>query len=722
MLWSLLGSKEDAHDSMVHSFRHGFSGFAAKLTKSQAKKIADFPEVVHVIPNSFYRPATTRTWDYLGVSATEPKNLLNDARMGEQMIIGVIDTGVWPESEVFNDNGFGPVPSHWKGGCESGENFSSSHCNKKLIGAKYFINAFFAENESFNTTESLDFISPRAVNGHGTHVATIAAGSYVPNTSYKGLAGGTVRGGAPRARIAMYKACWYLDDLEITTCSSADILKAMDEAIHDGVDILSLSLGYEPLFPETDARDGIATGAFHAVLKGITVVCAGGNAGPAAQTVTNLAPWIITVAATTLDRSFPTPMTLGNNKVILGQAVYTGPGLGFTRLVYPEDPGNTNESFSGTCESLHINSDVTMAGKIVLCFTESPYGTAVLRAARFVSQAGGVGVIIAGQPGNIFRPCLDDFPCVAVDYELGTHILLYIRSSGLPVVKIQPSKTLIGQPVGTKVATFSSRGPNPISAAILKPDIAAPGVSILAATTTNTTFNDRGFIFLSGTSMATPTISGVIALLKTLHHDWSPAAFRSAIVTTAWRTDPFCEKIFAEGSPRKLADPFDYGGGLVNPEKAAKPGLIYDLGLEDYVLYLCSVGYNESAISQLVGKSTACSNPRPCVLDFNLPSITIPNLKDEVTLTRTLTNVGLVDSVYNVAVEPPLGVQVSVTPETLVFNSTTKRVSFKVKVSTTHKINTGYLFGSLTWSDSLHYVTIPLSVRTQILPFYYDEN
>ncbi|CAA7025101.1 unnamed protein product [Microthlaspi erraticum] len=723
MLWSLLGSKEDAHDSMVHSYRHGFSGFAAKLTKSQAKKLADLPEVVHVTPDRFYELATTRTWDYLGLSAANPKNLLNDTNMGEDVIIGVVDTGVWPESEVFNDNGIGPVPSHWKGGCESGEMFNSSHCNKKLIGAKYFISAFLAENESFNATESLDFISPRDYDGHGTHVATIAGGSVLPSISYKGLAGGTVRGGAPRARIAMYKACWYLDDEDINTCSSADLLKAMDEAIHDGVDVLSLSIGYRvPFYPETDVRDGMATGAFHAVLKDITVVCSGGNAGPAPQTVGNIAPWIFTVAATTLDRSFPTPIILGNNKVILGQAMYAGPELGFTSLVYPENPGNTNESFSGTCERLFINSNVTMAGKVVLCFTTlKRYGT-VANAAHYVKRAGGLGVIIARHPGDTLLPCLDDFPCVAVDYELGTNILLYIRSNGSPVVKIEPSKTLVGHPVGTKVADFSSRGPNSIAPAILKPDIAAPGVSILAATSINSTLNDRGFIMLSGTSMAAPVISGVVALLKARHRDWSPAAIRSAIVTTAWKTDPFGEQIFANGSPRKIADPFDYGGGLVNPEKAANPGLVYDLGLEDYVLYMCSQGYTESSISQLVGKGTVCSNPRPSVLDFNLPSITIPNLKEEVTLTRILTNVGPLDSVYKLAVEPPLGVQVTVTPETLVFNSATKRVSFKVKVSTTHRINTGYYFGSLIWSDSVHNVTIPLSVRTQILQNYYDEN
>ncbi|XP_048594976.1 subtilisin-like protease SBT3.3 isoform X1 [Brassica napus] len=256
----------------------------------------------------------------------------------------------------------------------------------------------------------------------------------------------------------------------------------------------------------------------------------------------------------------------------------------------------------------------------------------------------------------------------------------------------------------------------------IQPDIAAPGVNILAATSPNVTNNAGGFAMYSGTSMAAPVISGVVALLKALHPNWSPAALRSAIVTTAWRTDPSGEQLPAEGSSRKAADPFDYGGGLVNPEKAAEPGLIYDMGPKDYILYLCSAGYNDSSISQLVGKVTVCSNPKPSVLDMNLPSITIPNLKEKVTLTRTVTNVGPVNSVYKVVVEPPLGVRVVVTPKKLVFNSKTKRVSFKVRASTTHKINTGYYFGSLIWTDNVHNVTIPVSVRTQILQNYFDEN
>ncbi|KAL0713110.1 hypothetical protein Bca4012_020088 [Brassica carinata] len=711
MLGSLLGSKQSVHDSIVYSYRHGFSGFAAKLTESQAKKISELPEVVHVIPNTLYQLTTTRTWDYLGLSQGTSKSLLHKADMGGQK---ASTTGVWPESEMFDDKGYGPIPTRWKGGCKSGEQFDASiHCNKKLIGAKYYIDGFVADFGDLNRTENPEYASPRDFNGHGTHVASTIGGSSLPNVSYLGLGRGTVRGGAPGVRLAIYKTCWFRG-----SCSEADILKAIDEAIHDGVDVLSLSLQFSvPLYSETDVRELASVGAFHAVAKGISVVAAAGNSGPSAQTISNVAPWILTVAATTLDRSFPTTITLGNNITIRGQAIFSGPELGFVGLTYPELP------LSRSCERLSNNPNSTMEGKVVLCFTtdSSPTSVAVVNATNAVLSAGGLGVIIARNPSHLLRPNVN-FPCVAVDFELGTDILFYIRSTRSPIVKIGASRTLVGRPVATKVATFSSRGPNSISPAILKPDIAAPGVNILAATSLNDSSRVSGFSMKSGTSMATPVVSGVVVLLKSLHPHWSPSAIKSAIVTTAWKTDPSEEPIFADGSSRKLADPFDYGGGLVNPEKAAKPGLIYDLNTYDYVLYLCAVGYNDTSISRIHGERIVCPNPRPSVLDLNLPSITIPNLRDEVILTRTVTNVGPLNSVYKVVIDPPVGVNVTVRPTTLVFNSTATKLSFKVWVSTTHKVNTGYFFGSLTWSDNVHNVAIPLSVRTQILQRYYDEN
>ncbi|KAI8546104.1 hypothetical protein RHMOL_Rhmol07G0090200 [Rhododendron molle] len=716
LLTSVVGSKEATRSSIIYSYRHGFSGFAARLTKSQAQQIAGSEGVLHVVPNRFYTLQTTRSWDYLGLSSHSPTNLLHEANLGDGVIIGIIDTGVWPESKAFTDEDLGPIPSRWKGQCDSGQAFNATtDCNKKIIGARWFIDGFLASNKQpLNTSENQDYLSPRDSSGHGTHTSSTAAGSFVGNVSYKGIGLGVARGGAPRARLAHYKVCWN------GQCASADVLRALDQAIHDGVDVLSLSLGTAiPMFSDVDERDLIATGSFHAVANGIIVVCAAGNGGPSSQTVLNTAPWILTVAASTIDRSFPTSITLGNNKTIWGQAMFAGKEIGFTGLMYPESSGLIATA-AGVCESLSLDNN-SVVGKVVLCFTTVPIQVRPTDVSSVVKAAGGLGVIIAQNPRSNLAPCSDDFPCIVVDYELGTEILFYIRATSSPTVKLSLSRTLVGKPVSTKIAYFSSRGPSSIAPAILKPDIAAPGVSILAAVTPQYPIMDGGFSFGSGTSAATPHVSAVVALIKSLHPNWSPAAIKSAIITTAWQTDPSGEPIFAEGSPRKLADPFDYGGGLINPNRARNPGLVYDMGTDDYIHYLCAMGYNSSAISQLVDKSTVCLNPQPSILDVNLPSITIPNLRNATSLGRTVTNVGPTNSVYRLLIEPPLGVIIAVKPDTLVFNSTTKKVSFDVSVSTTHRVNAGYYFGSLTWTDGVHIVRSPISVRTQIIPSFTDD-
>ncbi|XP_060972050.1 subtilisin-like protease SBT3.5 [Cannabis sativa] len=720
LLAKIVGSKERASELMVYSYRHGFSGFAAKLTQSQAQHIAELPGVIRVIPNTIHKLQTTRTWDSLDLTITKaPSNLLQKTNNGDGVIIGVFDTGIWPESKSFSQNGLGPVSSRWKGVCQSGQSFDpKKHCNRKIIGARWFVNGFLAEyNKPLNASGEIEYLSARDANGHGTHTASTAAGSFVGNASYKGLANGTARGAASKAPVAVYKVCWNFLGGQ---CSSADILKAFDEAIHDGVDVLSLSIGFKiPMFSDVDERDGIATGSFHAMARGITVVCGAGNDGPSAQTVQNTAPWILTVAASSIDRAFVNSITLGNNKTLMGEGIYKGREIGLTGLLYPEANG-LDPTASGVCQALQLNQ-TKVAGQVVLCFTSMTRRVAIVSAAATVKAGGGVGLIVAKHPSSALYPCPGDFPCIEVDYDVGTKILFYIRSNRNPLVKLSPSKTVVGRPLSAEVAHFSSRGPNSIEPAILKPDIAAPGVNILAATSPHDQFADGEYVMHSGTSMSTPHISGIVALLKALHPTWSPAAIKSALITTARRTSPSGSPIIAEGSPQKLADPFDYGGGIVNPNAAAEPGLVYDMGMADYIHYLCAMHYNNTAISRLTGNVTTCPVQKLSVLDVNLPSIIIPNIRrGSITVTRTVTNVGTQNSTYRPTIEPPSGVAVSVRPGVLIFNSTVKKISFKVTFNTTLQMNTQYLFGSLTWSDRVHFVRIPLAVRTEMFQPYGD--
>lgn len=185
-----------------------------------------------------------------------------------------------------------------------------SYNDRKIIGARWYIKGYEAEFGKLNTSDGVEYLSPRDASGHGTHTSSTAAGVQVENASFKGLAKGIARGGAPSAWLAIYKICWSTGG-----CSSADLLAAFDDAIFDGVDLLSASLGSYPPLP-TYVDDVLAIGSFHAVAKGISVVCSGGNSGPYSQTVINTAPWLITVAASTIDREFPSTIIMGNNQTI----------------------------------------------------------------------------------------------------------------------------------------------------------------------------------------------------------------------------------------------------------------------------------------------------------------------------------------------------------------------------------------------------------------------
>ncbi|XP_058114774.1 subtilisin-like protease SBT5.3 [Magnolia sinica] len=708
LLGSVLGSKEKAQDAIFYSYKRSINGFAANLEEEEANAISKHPDVVSVFLNKGRKLHTTRSWQFLGLERdgrVPHESLWQRARFGEDTIIGNLDTGVWPESESFNDEGLGPIPSKWKGVCQNNTQ-DRVQCNRKLIGARYFKNGYKASvgplNASFSTARDMD--------GHGTHTLSTAGGRFVPGANIFSYANGTAKGGSPKARVAAYKVCW--PPVNGSECLDADIMAAFDAAIHDGVDVLSLSLGGDPA---DYFEDGIAIGSFHAVMNGITVVCSAGNSGPTPFSVSNVAPWILTVAASTLDREFPSYVKLGNNKQYKGQSLSSDY---LPEKLYPlitssdAKAANASDETSQLCMVGDLDPE-KVKGKIVICLRGI---NARVEKGEAVREAGGVGMILANdeESGNEILSDAHFLPATHITYTDGYQVYSYINSTKSPVAYITQPKTDLGTKPAPFMAAFSSQGPNPVTPEILKPDITAPGVSILAAysqaiSPTGIDSDHRRVLFNvdSGTSMSCPHISGVVGLLKTLHPDWTPSAIRSAIMTSARSRDNDIEPI-TDASFVK-ATPFNYGSGHVRPNRAMDPGLIYDLTINDYLNFLCALGYNSTMIWAFADYK--CPSKNASLLDFNYPSITHPSLTSPTTITRTVRNVGP-PSTYTVRVDPPAGVFVTVEPKSLKFEKTGEEKTFKVTLALKYLKISNYSFGRLIWSDGVHYVRSPISVSS----------
>ncbi|KAL5715646.1 hypothetical protein ACHQM5_017437 [Ranunculus cassubicifolius] len=709
LLGSHLGSVEKARDAIFYSYNKHINGFAAMLEEEEAEAISKDARVVSVFLNKAVKLHTTRSWHFLGLEKDGEiphSSLWKKARFGDGVIIGNLDTGVWPESQSFNDHGLGPIPSKWKGSCTGGVS-----CNRKLIGAHVYNEGYKSgaaqKNVTLNST-TIDSVLDQE--GHGTHTLSTAAGSFVPKANIYGFGEGTAKGGSPRARVAAYRVCF--PDIGFGECYDADILAAYDRAIHDGVDVISLSVGGTPV---DYFIDGIAIGAFHAVQKGIVVVCSAGNDGPTPSTVSNVAPWIITVGASTQDRQFQSLAVLGNNVTYKGQSL--SPQSLAEEKVYPLISG-TNARLPNapiTNSSLCLNGTLDpelVKGKILFCVRG--ISSRVDKSLQ-AKKAGAIGVILANDEINGEDTVADAhfIPTTHISYKDGLSVLEYINSTKSPGAYVTPTQTILNSKPAPSMAAFSSQGPNTVTPEILKPDITAPGVSILAAFTqeigpTDTAEDERRVLFnsISGTSMSCPHISGIVGLLKALHPDWSPAAIRSAIMTSAIERDNLKEPILNGSYIR--ASPFNYGAGHVWPNRAADPGLVYDSTPNDYLDFLCGLGYNQTQI----GKFTEYKCPKSFnILDLNYPSITVPNLNGSVRVTRTVKNVGS-PATYKVKVHDPKGVSVVVEPEVLEFKKTGEEKTYKVTLKAHTKQATGdYVFGSLKWSDGHHHVRSPVVVK-----------
>ncbi|GFQ05873.1 subtilisin-like protease sbt5.3 [Phtheirospermum japonicum] len=709
-LGSFLGSCDKAKEAIFYSYTKHINGFAATLGDEEAFQISKHPKVVSVFLNRGRKLHTTRSWDFLGLENNgkiRASSLWKKARFGEDTIIGNLDTGAWPESKSFSDDEMGPVPSKWKGICQNDID-TSFHCNRKLIGARYFNKGYSSIVGPLNST----FHTPRDTEGHGSHTLSTAGGNFVPRASVFGFGHGTAKGGSPRARVAAYKVCW--PPVGGNECFDADILAAFDMAIHDGVDVLSVSLGGDPV---PFHNDSVAIGSFHAVRNGIVVVCSAGNSGPGPGTVSNLAPWQITVGASTMDRQFPSYVILGNKMQFKGESLSATslPKKKSFRIISARNAkaANATPEEAELCKAGTLDPK-KVKGKILVCLRGD---NARVDKGEQAALAGAVGMVLPNNlaSGNEILADPHLLPASQINYTDGLALLAYINSTRSPVARITKPTTELGTKPAPFMAAFSSVGPNTITLEILKPDITAPGVSIIAAYTeaqgpTNQDFDTRRVMFnsVSGTSMSCPHVSGVVGLLKTLHPNWSPAAIKSAIMTTA-RTRDNTLKPMTNASYLK-ASPFSYGGGHVQPNRAMDPGLIYDLSTNDYLDFLCAIGYNQTQIQLFSDETYTCRKPIS-LINFNYPSITVPNLNAPVTVTRKVKNVGS-PGTYKARVRSPLGISVQIEPDTLKFDSVGEEKTFEVKIHARKYGGTrDYVFGQLTWSDGRHYVRIPIVVK-----------
>lgn len=659
-----------------------------------------------MIPDTVRQIHTTQTPRFLGLE--DNSGIWPNSDYAEDVIVGVLDTGIWPERPSFSDEGLSPVPSSWKGKCETSKDFPASLCNRKIIGARAYHKGYEA-SLGRKIDESVEPISPRDTEGHGTHTASTAAGSVVSNASFYEYARGEARGMAIKARIAAYKICWSAG------CFDSDILAAMDQAVEDGVHIISLSVGATGFAPQYD-RDSIAIGAFGAAQQGVIVSCSAGNSGPNPYTAVNIAPWILTVGASTLDREFPADVILGDGRIYGGVSLYSGDPLSDEKipLVYAEDCGS-KYCYSGELDSSKV------AGKIVIC---DRGGNARVAKGSAVKLAGGLGMIHSNTAENGEELLADShlIPATMVGQTAGDKIKEYVKSSSSPVATIVSRGTVIGKsPSAPRVASFSSRGPNHLTAEILKPDVIGPGVNILAGWTGSSSPTDLDidprrveFNIISGTSMSCPHVSGLAALLRKAYPEWTPAAIKSALMTTAYYIDN-TGKNLTDLATGKESTPFVHGSGHVDPNRALNPGLVYDIEMNNYVDFLCAIGYDSKRIAVFVKNPatvdcTAKKLPSPGDLNYPSFSVVFDSENGVVTYKRSVKSVcENVDAVYEVKVNAPLGVEVSVSPSKLAFSSENSVLSYEITFSSVG-ISSTWSFGSIEWSDGEHLVRSPIAV------------
>ena len=689
-----------------YSYTLSLNGFSAHLSAKQAVELSRNKNVASLAPDELRHVTATPSTTFLGLDGPGGiwESLGGVGNAGSGVVIGMLDTGIAPENPSFAGDPLGTTPgaapylagstitfakgdgNTFRGACVTGVQFTAADCSTKLVGARYFVTGFGAS--SIGSTSLGEYLSPRDGDGHGSHTASTAGGNARVPASINGVSFGTITGVAPAAKIAAYKVCWTGQDPTVTTddgCATSDLIAGIDAAVADGVDVLNFSIGGGAAQTTVSATDEAFLGAASA---GIFVSASAGNDGPGASTLDNASPWITTVAASTIP-SYEATATLGDGTAMAGASVTLDmtPGapplqgdLVLASAVAVSGAVNANLCFAGTL------SPALAAGKIVVC--ERGLNDRVAKSAE-VARVGGIGMILI----NVVQGSTDldnhSVPTIHLNAQFHDKLMAYAATAGATVSMAAGNSTGT-EPPTPQVAGFSSRGPVLADGSdILKPDITAPGVAIIADGA-NAAGGDPTFQFLSGTSMAAPHVTGLAALYLGKSPNATPAEIKSAMMTSAYNT--------LDSAGNAVTDPFVQGAGHVDPTKYFEPGLLYLNGLDDWNAYIVGVGY------QVDAENVDPIDPS----NLNLASIAIGALTGPETITRTVTATQA--GTFTAAISIP-GLNAVVSPSTLSFASAGDTASFTVTFSRTDAPLDRFATGALTWTSGSTIVRSPIAVQ-----------
>ncbi len=546
---------------IVHRYTHVFNGISAITPSANLAAIAGMGGVTGVYLDKLQHIDTDASPAFIG-APTVWKALGGQKSAGEGVVVGVLDTGIWPEHPSFADPDPSgkryAAPAHRPAKCDFGSAVTGDAaftCNNKLIGAYRFMDTY----EGVVGLLPNEYKSARDDNGHGTHTASTSAGNGGVRANIFGVDRGIISGIAPRAQIIAYKICGDQG------CFGSDSAAAVEQAITDGVNVINFSIsgGANPY------GDAVELAFLNAYDHGIFVAASAGNSGPGLDTTDHRGPWVTTVAASTSNRAFVSTVNLkasnGDILKLKGSSVMGGISTP-TPVVIAPDP---------VCGPQPAG---TFTGKIVVC-TRGAGGLGRVAKGFNVLQAGGVGMILRNPTIQDTETDNHFLPAVHLDGPDGDKLIAFMNAHTGVTATFTPGVKADAD--GDIMASFSSRGGPGQTLGVSKPDVTAPGVQILAGASplhVDLAAGPNGQLFqaIAGTSMSSPHVAGAGALIKALHPNWTPGQIKSALMTTATY-----KKVVKEDG-KTAATSFEYGSGRIDLSAAGAPLITFDASAADF--------------------------------------------------------------------------------------------------------------------------------------------